>query len=79
MTFFQKNQVSRIEMVKPERAREIENDILQKVQMGALQKVDEPLLIQMIEARTQAKGNTKIIVHPIFFFCSFCSFLLIFL
>ena len=59
-------------MVKPERARQIEDDILQKVQMGQLQKVDEPLLISMIEQATQNKGPSKIIVC--FFFSSVFSF-----
>jgi len=56
-----RERLSRIALVKPDKARSIEDTVIRAAQMGQLQQqVDEPKLIQMLEQISEKKTETKI-------------------
>jgi len=60
-----RERLSRIAMVKPDKARQVEDMILRAAQTGQLgSKIDEKRLIQLLEQITEAQHRqTKITVH----------------
>ena len=56
--------VSRIALVKPERAREVEDIIIQAAQTGQIQgQVDEDKLKQLLEKLSDNEQKTKVTVR----------------
>jgi len=63
MTADARERLARVALVKPERAREIENNLIQAAQRGALSSpVDDDHLVRLLNGMNDAKKPTKIVM-----------------
>jgi len=59
-----RERISRIALVKPEKARAVEDSIIRAAQSGQLaSKIDENKLIQMLEQSSEKQGKPKITIQ----------------